>query len=241
MPLWVDRERALYGTWYEFFPRSEGARRRPGDRRAWSAAPSAPPTERLPAVGRRWASTSSTCRRSTRSARPTARARNNTLTPGPDDVGLAVGHRRRRRAGTTRSTPTSAPIEDFDAFVARAARARPRGRARPRPAGRARPPVGDGAPGVVHRRAPTARSPTPRTRRRSTRTSTRSTSTTTPRASTPRCCGSSGTGWTTACGSSGSTTRTPSRSNFWALADGRGPQDRPGRASSWPRRSPGRR
>ncbi len=25
-PLWVDRERALYGAWYEFFPRSEGAK-----------------------------------------------------------------------------------------------------------------------------------------------------------------------------------------------------------------------
>ena len=25
--VWVDRERALYGAWYEFFPRSEGARR----------------------------------------------------------------------------------------------------------------------------------------------------------------------------------------------------------------------
>ncbi len=24
-PLWVDRERALFGSWYEFFPRSEGA------------------------------------------------------------------------------------------------------------------------------------------------------------------------------------------------------------------------
>ena len=25
MPLWVDRERALFSSWYEFFPRSEGA------------------------------------------------------------------------------------------------------------------------------------------------------------------------------------------------------------------------
>ena len=24
VPLWVDRERALFGAWYEFFPRSEG-------------------------------------------------------------------------------------------------------------------------------------------------------------------------------------------------------------------------
>ena len=68
---------------------------------------------------------------------------------------------------------------------------------------------------MVHHPGRRDRSPTPRTRRRSTRTSTRSTSTTTPRASTRRCCGSSGTGWTTGCGSSGSTTRTPSRCAFW--------------------------
>ena len=59
--------------------------------------------------------------------------------------------------------------------------------------------------------APTARSPTRRTRRRSTRTSTRSTSTTTPRASTTSRCGSCCSGSSTACGSSGWTTRTPSR------------------------------
>ena len=29
LPLYVDRERALYGSWYEFFPRSEGAVRNP--------------------------------------------------------------------------------------------------------------------------------------------------------------------------------------------------------------------
>ena len=34
---------------------------------------------------------------------------NNTLTPGPDDIGLALGHRVARTAATTRSTPTWAP------------------------------------------------------------------------------------------------------------------------------------
>ncbi|MFI9797576.1 maltotransferase domain-containing protein, partial [Streptomyces sp. NPDC052302] len=29
LPLLVERERALYGAWYEFFPRSEGTRERP--------------------------------------------------------------------------------------------------------------------------------------------------------------------------------------------------------------------
>ena len=39
LPLWVERERALFGSWYELFPRSEGAvvrrrRRRPGTARS---------------------------------------------------------------------------------------------------------------------------------------------------------------------------------------------------------------
>jgi starch synthase (maltosyl-transferring) len=33
MPLWVDRERALFGAWYEFFPRSEGVQVDPLGRR----------------------------------------------------------------------------------------------------------------------------------------------------------------------------------------------------------------
>ena len=90
-PLRVERERALYGSWYEFFPRSEGAvstedgGRRSGTfahRRRAAARPS-----------RRWASTSSTCRRSTRSAPPSARAPTTPSTAGPDDPGVAVGDR----------------------------------------------------------------------------------------------------------------------------------------------------
>ena len=174
------------------------------------AAPSAPPpsgSTRWP----RWASTSSTCRRSTRSARSTARAPTTPSTPGPDDTGLAVGdrlqgrrprrHPPRPRHASRTSTPSSTRARD----------ARPRGRARPRAAGRARPPVGDRATRSGSPPGPTGPSPTPRTRRRSTRTSTRSTSTTTRTASAARCCGSSSSGWRTASGSSGSTTRTPSR------------------------------
>ena len=64
--------RALFGSWYEFFPRSEGAhrRRRRQGRRAAPSRPRPSGSTRWP----RWASTSSTCRRSTRSARSTARA-----------------------------------------------------------------------------------------------------------------------------------------------------------------------
>ena len=175
----VDRERALFGSWYEFFPRSEGAVVDRG-RHGRAAARSRTAAERLPAVAAMGFDVRLPAADPPDRRRSTARAPTTPSTPGPDDLGspwaIGVGRGRPRR----RSTPTSARSTDFDAFVAARPRARPRGRARPRPAGRARPPVG-------HRRTrsgsppgPTAPSPTPRTRRRSTRTSTRSTSTTTP-------------------------------------------------------------
>ena len=66
---------------------------------------------------RRWASTSSTCRRSTRSARSTARAANNTLMPGPEDVGSpwAIGS---DEGGHDAIHPQLGTFEDFDDFVA---------------------------------------------------------------------------------------------------------------------------
>ena len=138
---------------------------------------------------RRWASTSSTCRRSTRSATRSARARTTPSTRSRRP-GFAVGDRLRGRR-PRRDPPGARHLRGLRVLRRPGARGRPRGRDRPRPAGVAGPPVGEGPPEVVRRSAPTARSRTPRTRRRSTRTSTRSTSTTTPRASTPRCCGSS--------------------------------------------------
>ena len=164
---------------------------------------------------RRWASTSSTCRRSTRSARCTARARNTARArrqpdAQPGDVGSpwAIGS---AEGGHDAIDPELGTIEDFDAFVARAPttsawRSRSTSRCSARRTTRGSPRTRSGSPC-----APTARSPTRRTRRRSTRTSTRSTSTTTPRASTPSRCGWCCTGSSTACGSSGWTTRTPSR------------------------------
>ena len=117
---------------------------------------------------------------------------------------------------------------------------RPGGGARLRAPGRSRPPVGRPSTRSGSPPAPTAPSPTPRTRRRSTRTSTRSTSTTTPRASTPSASGWSGTGCHTACGSSGSTTRTPSRSCSGSGCSAG--SARPTRTCcSSPRRSPSRR
>ncbi|HWH27811.1 MAG TPA: alpha-1,4-glucan--maltose-1-phosphate maltosyltransferase [Mycobacteriales bacterium] len=45
---WVDRRRALYGAWYEFFPRSEGAEQQPDG--SWRSGTFATAAERLPAV-----------------------------------------------------------------------------------------------------------------------------------------------------------------------------------------------
>ena len=99
--IYVDRERALFGSWYEFFPRSTGGRDETGRAihgsfvtrpRSWTASPT-------------WASTWSTCRRSTRSARCTARAATTPSTPGPATSGRR-GRSARPTAGTTRSTPS---------------------------------------------------------------------------------------------------------------------------------------
>ena len=64
----VERERARFGAWYEMFPRS--ARVRAGPARHASAT-----SRRGCPTSPAWASTCSTCRRSTRSAGPSARGR----------------------------------------------------------------------------------------------------------------------------------------------------------------------
>ena len=106
-PMYADRQRALFGSWYEFFPRSEGATDRPRDAARSPAAPSAPRSSgsTTPPTS---ASTSSTCRRSTRSARSTARARTTPSRPDPTTPARR-GRSARRTAGTTPSTPTWAP------------------------------------------------------------------------------------------------------------------------------------
>jgi starch synthase (maltosyl-transferring) len=100
--LWVDRERALVGAWYELFPRSEGG--------LWAAA-----ADRLPAVAAMgfdvvYLPPIHPIGRTFR------KGRNNTLTPGPDDPGSpwAIGG---AEGGHTDVEPSLGTIDDFDLFV----------------------------------------------------------------------------------------------------------------------------
>ena len=104
-PAYADRERALYGSWYEFFPRSEGAVERPDGRIVSGNFRTAakrldavaemgfdviylPPIHPIGEINRK--------------------GRNNTLDPEPTTPGRH-GRSARRTAATTPCTPTSAP------------------------------------------------------------------------------------------------------------------------------------
>ncbi len=116
LPLLVERSRALFGSWYEFFPRSEGAVIRPG------AAP-VPGTfrtaaERLPAIAGMGFDVvylppihpiGGTHRKGP----------NNSLVAGPRDVGVpwAIGS---PAGGHDAVHPDLGTLDDFDAFVRRA-------------------------------------------------------------------------------------------------------------------------
>ncbi|HEX6921349.1 MAG TPA: alpha-1,4-glucan--maltose-1-phosphate maltosyltransferase [Actinomycetes bacterium] len=117
LPLVVDRERALFSSWYEFFPRSEGATFDPSTGRTRSGT-FRTAMERLPAVAKMGFDIvylppihpiGSTNRKGP----------NNTLTPGPDDPGSpwAIGG---PEGGHDAVHPDLGTIDDFDAFVARA-------------------------------------------------------------------------------------------------------------------------
>jgi starch synthase (maltosyl-transferring) len=116
-PFFADRERALYGSWYEFFPRSEGAyvdevtgkvvsgTLRTAAERLDAVAEMGfdviylPPVHPIGRVNRK--------------------GRNNTLDPGPDDTGSpwAIGS---EEGGHDAIHPALGDFADFDAFVARA-------------------------------------------------------------------------------------------------------------------------
>ncbi|MFE0867132.1 alpha-1,4-glucan--maltose-1-phosphate maltosyltransferase [Streptomyces rochei] len=113
LPLLVERERALYGAWYEFFPRSEGTPDRPHGTFRTAA-------RRLPAIAAMGFDVvylppihpiGTTHRK----------GRNNTLSAGPDDVGVpwAIGS---PEGGHDAIHPALGTLEDFDHFVAEAAR-----------------------------------------------------------------------------------------------------------------------
>ncbi|MGY1747310.1 alpha-1,4-glucan--maltose-1-phosphate maltosyltransferase [Blastococcus sp. SYSU D00695] len=112
--VWVDRPRALYGSWYEFFPRSTGpvvggvathgtfttaADRLPAVAEMGFDVVYLPPIHPIGEVNRK--------------------GRNNTLTPGPDDVGSpwAIGS---REGGHDAVHPALGTMEDFQRFVWRA-------------------------------------------------------------------------------------------------------------------------
>jgi len=110
-PLWVDRERALFGSWYEFFPRSEGATLDPPRSGTFATA-----AKRLPAIAAMGFDVvyippvhpiGTTFRKGP----------NNTLTPGPGDPGVpwAIGS---SEGGHDAIHPDLGTMDDFDAFVA---------------------------------------------------------------------------------------------------------------------------
>ncbi|MFI1280557.1 MULTISPECIES: alpha-1,4-glucan--maltose-1-phosphate maltosyltransferase [unclassified Streptomyces] len=116
LPLLVERKRALFGSWYELFPRSEGAVLEPGEAPVSGTFRTA--AERLPAIAAMGFDVvylppihpiGSTYRKGP----------NNTLSAGSWDPGVpwAIGS---TEGGHDAVHPELGTIEDFDAFVARA-------------------------------------------------------------------------------------------------------------------------
>ncbi|MEU6175300.1 alpha-1,4-glucan--maltose-1-phosphate maltosyltransferase [Streptantibioticus parmotrematis] len=116
LPLQVERRRALFGSWYEFFPRSEGAVLRPGEPPVSGTLRTA--AERLPAVAAMGFDVVYLP-----PIHPIGRAYrkgpNNTLSAGPYDVGSpwAIGS---PDGGHDAVHPDLGTLDDFDAFVERA-------------------------------------------------------------------------------------------------------------------------
>jgi starch synthase (maltosyl-transferring) len=113
----VQRERALFGSWYEFFPRSEGARYDPATD-TWTSGTLRTAAERLDAVAAMGFDVAYLT-----PIHPIGvtnrKGRNNTLDPRPGDPGspYAIGS---EDGGHDAIEPTLGTFDDFDAFVARA-------------------------------------------------------------------------------------------------------------------------
>ncbi len=113
----VQRERALVGAWYEFFPRSEGAVRDPATD-AWKSGTLRTAARRLPAIADMGFDVAyvtpvhpiGTTNR---------KGRNNTLDPTPDDPGspYAIGS---KDGGHDAIEPSLGTFDDWDFFVAEA-------------------------------------------------------------------------------------------------------------------------
>ncbi|MGH9279970.1 MAG: alpha-1,4-glucan--maltose-1-phosphate maltosyltransferase [Acidimicrobiales bacterium] len=103
--VWVDRERAQVGAWYELFPRSEGGLRAAAAQRLPAVAAMGFDVVYLPPIH----PVGTTFRK----------GKNSTLNPGPDDPGSpwAIGS---SDGGHTAVDPGLGTIDDFDAFVATA-------------------------------------------------------------------------------------------------------------------------
>jgi starch synthase (maltosyl-transferring) len=116
-PAYADRSRALFGSWYEFFPRSEGATVDPRTGRATSGTFTTA-AERLDAVAAMGFDVIYL-----QPIHPIGEVNrkgpNNTLTPEPHDTGSpwAIGS---KDGGHDAVHPDLGTIDDFDAFVERA-------------------------------------------------------------------------------------------------------------------------
>jgi starch synthase (maltosyl-transferring) len=102
IPLWVDRERAMFSAWYELFPRSEGGLRATADNAVARVAAMGFDVLYLPPV-----SPIGTSHR---------KGPNNTLEAGPDDPGSpwAIGS---PEGGHTAIEPGLGTVDDFDHLV----------------------------------------------------------------------------------------------------------------------------
>ncbi|SFD49094.1 alpha-1,4-glucan--maltose-1-phosphate maltosyltransferase [Streptomyces aidingensis] len=116
LPMTVERERAQFGSWYEMFPRSEGAVAEPGQTPVSGTFRTA--AERLPAIAAMgfdvvYLPPVHPIGESFR------KGRGGTLTAGPDDVGSpwAIGS---AAGGHDAVHPDLGTLADFDAFLARA-------------------------------------------------------------------------------------------------------------------------
>ena len=116
-PVWVDRRLALYGSWYEFFPRSEGATY-DDEKQEWSSGTFRTAAQRLDAVAAMgfdvlYVPPVHPIGQSYR------KGPNNTLDPKPGDPGSpwAIGS---AEGGHDAIHPELGTFEDFDYFVDRA-------------------------------------------------------------------------------------------------------------------------